>query len=185
MNILVINTRGIEHSGNTPSVQGCALDYYTAWNYLESKGLQVLPWGHSLGFRYVVDAAAWKQQENPDKNISIVSDRSFDDISNEGKQSMGGGMIGFTVGMVMQYAGLGGNIQSAWNSLKGKKLILVAPEDKTVPYRTASFHKRIKENPVHTDATVIKLRGAENPHTRIYNEEEAKAIQEAVSLMFS
>lgn len=184
MNVLVINTRGIEHSTHTPSLEGSALDYYSAWNFLESKGLQVLPWGHSLGFRYVVPAAAWKQYENPDKNIGCVSDRSFDDIATEGKEIMGGGVLGTVAGLFLRYSGWGGAAQDPWNSLKGRGLILVAPEDTTVPYSTASFYKKTKANPSHTEFTVIKLRGKNNPHKRIYNEEEGRAISAVVTKMF-
>ena len=137
VNVLVINTRGIG-DGNTASIHGSALDYYAAWDFLESKGLNVLPWGHSLGFRYVVQAAAWKQSDHPMAKINIVSDRSFDDIGNEAKQ-LTGGVAGSAVGVLAKYAGWGGDVQEPWNSLKGKKLILVAPSDKTVPYHTASF----------------------------------------------
>jgi hypothetical protein len=182
INVLVINTRGICNSGNGPSVQGSALDYYAAWNYLEAKGLTVLPWGHSLGFRYVVEAAAWKQEESPEIKINIVSDRSFDDLATEVQEYLGG-KKGVIAGGIARYAGYGGNIQEQWNSLKGKKLILVAPQDPIVPYQTASFFKGIQGNPVHTDATVIKLRGEEKVHTRIYNAEEEQAILAELNLM--
>lgn len=182
INVFVINTRGICHSNYSASLEGSALDYYGAWNYLESRGLTVLPWGHSLGFRYVVQAAAWKQEENPQAKIHIISDRSFDDIANKAKEFMSG-YSGVGVGALYRYAGWGGSAQEEWNSLKGRKLVLVAPEDPSVPYESASFYKRIQANPEHTDATVIKLRGQENAHTRIYSEEEAQAIIGEVNLM--
>jgi hypothetical protein len=172
--VFVINTRGI-HSNTLPSIQGCALDYYAAWSFLESKGLSVLPWGHSLGFRYVVQAAAWKQMENPQEKINIVSDRSFDSIANEAKCALGKGVKGNAAGLLMQYAGWGGGIQKEWNSLKGKKLILVAPQETTVPYE-ASLYKRIQANVGCSNAAVIKLRGIDRPHVRSFSKEETEAI---------
>ncbi len=182
-NILVINTRGIENSEGAPSVQGCALDYYTAWNYLESKNLNVVPWGHSLGYRYVVKAASWKQQENGDKKVGIVCDRGIDDIATEAKEMMGGGAAGTGAKWAMQYAGWSGSAQEDWNSLKGRKLVLYAPEDTTVPY-AASFYKKVDTTPVDPNTTVIKLLGKENPHKRIYTKEEGAQIAKTLDLMF-
>lgn len=184
LNILVINTRGIGRSTGTASIQGAALDYYTAWNYLESKGLHVLPWGHSLGFRYIVVTAAWKQKEYPDEKISIVSDRSFDDIANLAKESKGGGFMGTAAGLLTQHAGWGGNIEECWNSLKGKKLIMVAPNDPIIPYAKASFFQRTLAKPTDNHPTVILLNGTERAHTRIYNEEEKQKILEAINPVF-
>jgi len=184
MNVLVINTRGIDNDMHSPSIRGCSLDYHAAWSFLESKGLKVLPWGHSLGGRYVVEAAAWKQQEHPTKKICLVSDRSFDDIGNEAKQAFGGGVKGNAVGALMRYSGWSGNVLGSWQRLQGSKLLIVAPEDKTVPYRTASLYKRLRVH-LGEETTVVKLRGTDNPHTRIYNNEEERAIKEAVNLLFS
>lgn len=182
VNLLVINTRGIGDSGGAPSLHGAALDYYTAWNFLESKGIDtVLPWGHSLGFRYIVQAASWKQEETLQK-INIVSDRSFDDIGKEAGQLMGAGIKGKIVDGVMQYAGWGGSAQEYWNKLQGKKIILVCRDDTVVPY-SASFYKRIQANSVAAkgNTTVIKLKaGEDDSHTRIYTHVEMKAIIELV-----
>ena len=92
-------------------------------------------------------------------------------------------MQGSIVGGLARYAGWGGDVQEQWNSLQGKKLILVAPEETTIPYKTASLYKRIQANPVHTDAAVIKLRGTNNPHTRIYTDEEAQTLLAEVNFM--
>ena len=180
-NILVINTRGIENSEGAPSMQGCALDYYTAWNYLESKNLKVVPWGHSLGYRYVVKAASWKQQENLDKKVSIVSDRGIDDIATEANAMQGGGVVGAAAGLAMGYAGWSGSSQEEWNSLKGKKLVLYAPDDKTVPYDASLFKKVNASDP---NTTVIKLLGKDNAHKRIYTQEEGDQIATALNRMF-
>lgn len=178
INVLVINPRGVGASDGTASIQDSALDYYTAWNFLEARGIKtVIPWGHSLGFRYIVQSAAWKQEETSAK-ISIVSDRSFDDIGREAGELMGAGVKGAVVNGILQYAGWGGKAQDCWNKLNGKKLIIVAPEDNMVPYG-ASFYKTIQQHLPSSDGTssVIKLRGAEDaPHTRIYSSEESTAI---------
>ena len=53
--ILIINTRGIGNSKGKASLEGSSLDYYAAWSFLEKQGFEkILPWGHSLGGKYLL-----------------------------------------------------------------------------------------------------------------------------------
>lgn len=177
--ILVINPRGIGKSQGVPSDQGFSLDYYAAWNFLESLGYtDIIGWGHSLGGKYLLSVAAWKQSENHKKEFPLIADRSFDNIAiaMQGKTDSPVWKIGAK--LLYSYAGWGKNGQQAWHQLKGRKLIIHVDAETSVP-KSASLLARVRSQ---AQGFVMELDNTlQEPHTRPYNQKEQETLVDFVT----
>lgn len=181
--IFVMNTRGVGNSTGYGSLEGSTLDYYGAWSFLEREGFkEILPWGHSLGAKYLLSAAAWKQKENPKQKINFIADRSFDNITLAIEHQMNPKIIGLFTKTVYKYALWGGDTQKEWKSLKGKKLILHVATDEIIK-PPISLYERSRSNLIPDLGISYELTlnpEMKDPHARAYSTEEQKTLMDFV-----
>jgi hypothetical protein len=127
-----LNPRSVGESSGPLNSQGYALDVYSAAEYLiQEKGIDpedILFAGFSMGGANTARGAALIQEKYPDKKISALNINSFSSLEKEIYEIAG--MIGYIASRLL---GLDKDVKSAWDQLRGRKVILHAPKDPLIP----------------------------------------------------
>jgi hypothetical protein len=187
VDILLLNYRGVGNSTGLSSPQGLALDVYSAGEYLHKEKKidpsKILFYGHSLGGYAVVKGGAIFQEQHKDAKVSAVSDRSFSDLADAANHIAGS--LFWLLAYLLQWQL---DAKGAWETLKGRKLIVYHKDDNAIPYPVSFYNgmQRYLSNYNHpplTSKETIELdqKNSWEAHNRGFSSSEANAIGAQIS----
>jgi hypothetical protein len=178
---LVFNNRGIGESEGVFDFKRLKFDTVGAIDYLTQKQSykmeDICLYTHSLGGLHAIQGAALVQERFPHARMTIVNDRSLGEISTFTKAFLKHSFFGQVGKALLEKIGLNVCNKEDWFSLKGKKLIIVSKQDRTIPYEGGSFYKMVEEK--LSSEQILHLEEEEEigeHHTRIYTPQEREQI---------
>ncbi len=191
VDILIVNPRGTGISQSSSTLDTFQVDVLCSFKFLVAQGFdpeKTVIWGHSLGGGRGMLGAALVQKEYPDKKISMVSDRSFLNVSDVAKARFL--CCGGVVGKYVQENGLEMDCQLAANSLKGQIVAIASEEDDTIPYAQSSFVIKFPSQEgrnyirITLEKSAADAKGKSSPHTRKFTAKEGQQVQVALEQIF-
>ena len=172
--ILTLNPRGVGESLGIRSCEGYALDFYTGYEYLHHQlGIDledILLITHSMSGATGSLGAALVQEKYPDKKISIIHDRSFNNVSSAAEAVVGNFCccLGPLARCLLFSFGIEMNSMEAFEKLKGKRCVIYNKGDEIIPYQEASLHYHLRQE-IRDSITEIEMAPYwEQPHMRPY-----------------
>ncbi len=106
---------------------------------------RMMIYGFSIGGAISIEVLSKYQQTCKGSVRCIVSDRSFDSISEAMRESVGGGWYGRFVAWVLESEGYGTKISEIWNEVKKDKALVMYLERDTVIPENASLYSSLKK----------------------------------------
>jgi fermentation-respiration switch protein FrsA (DUF1100 family) len=178
--LLVLNYRGVGKSTGASSPLGLALDVYSACEYLhqvhEVDPSEQIVYGHSLGGYAAVKGGALFQAAHPDKEVSVISDRSFSSLS-EAARRIAGAFFSFLAFLLRWEL----DARDDWDVFRGKKIVINDKKDALIPFDVSFYHAiKDKKNTTFIDMESDEEEGLE-PHMRPFTSTEARAIAYALN----
>ena len=182
--VLVLNSRGTGKSKGERNQAGYALDYYTAYEYLIHKKNvdpeNILAVGFSMGGAHTTRAAGLIQEKYPDKKISAINMCSFSSLRSEIQSLFSDSGIFSLIGKyIAPLVGIDMKVKSAWDKLKGEKVIFYNPKDEVIP-RNASLYKAVKQHPIGT-TKAIKMRAEKSSENHCMKQGDNSTLSEEVT----
>lgn len=185
--ILMVNPRGTGRSKGWGYEKGYVLDIVSAYQYLLQKGYDlnnVLMMGQSMGGALGACAAAVMKEQYPDKEINMISLRSFSTLSTEVDILLKrvGGILANFLRYVARWIGLDIDATKAFQKLD-KKAIFYHPDDGIIPYEASLAKDILEKNSKNT--TVVKLETIPNVdvHNRPLTIQENCLVNDEVKRM--
>ena len=186
INIVMINMRGVGISKSATTPESAQLDIFSLFQFLLAQGFDpedVLVWCHSFGNLGGLKGAALIQKEFPNKEINVVSDRSFLRISDVvGSHLSYFGKVGKKY---IQEKGLDVDCEEEAAALQGQVVCIHSEEDAMIPYEQASFHTKIDKAKIKNYVPLLLEKGLGKPHTRVFTENEETQIGKIVTAIFT
>lgn len=193
--VLVFDRRGVGDSEGSIDPEGLALDVYSIWEYAYAK-LRIHPentvgYGYSMGGCDINRGAALMQKKYRSSQINVVNERSFASLSSTTKIVLGRGWIGkFFAGFI---CAIGWQMDSkkAWDSLRGRKCIILHKLDKTIPYDASLYRAVKKTNPFVVDYMKMSYpehsmpRRSHKYHMSDMNSLEKQAVQQELKMFLN
>ena len=187
VDILIVNPRGAGISQSVSTLATFQVDVLCSFKFLVAQGFdpeKTVIWCHSLGGGRGMQGAALVQKEYPDKNVSMVSDRSFLRASDVAKARFR--CCGKVAGKYIQENHLEIDCQLAANSLKGKVVAIASVEDDTIPYVQSSFSMKFTGSSLQNYTCIVldkcqpDKKGKIYPHTRPLTKDEGAKVYAAL-----
>ncbi len=180
--LLSFNNRGIGESDGHLNLEHCPRDTIAAYSYLQNVcGYDldaILLYTHSLGGLHATQGAGAIQQQFPQAALSAVSDRSFGQLASLVRAFFKNSLFGKISAGLVSKLGMNLSAQTAWETLKGRKVVIVSKYDRAIPYEKSAFCHAIQSG------TVIYLEGSQKEidhHTRSFSRREAQQIVLSIS----
>ena len=179
--VFAFNSRGIGKSGGTFDLKNLPIDTASAYTYLtDVLGYDldsILLYTHSLGGLHATQGAGLIQEKFPEAKLSAVNDRSFGELGTFTKAFLKNSSFGEMASNLVDKFGINLCAKTAWEMLKGQKIVIVSKYDRTIPYEKGAFCQFVDSG------IIIHLEGLEketNHHTRSFSTEEAKLIVSSI-----
>lgn len=179
--IFSFNSRGIGESGGNLDLNLLPKDTLAAYTYLkEVLGYDfdsILLYTHSLGGLHATQGAGLVQKKFPQSSLSAINDRSFGELGTFTQAFFNDSSFGKMASRLVHKLRMNLSAKTAWETLKGQKVVIVSKYDQTIPYEKGAFCHNIESG------TVIHLEESKkdlNHHTRSFSKSEAELIVSSI-----
>ena len=179
--IFSFNNRGIGQSGGELDLNLLPKDTLAAYTYLkEVLGYDfdsILLYTHSLGGLHATQGAGLVQKKFPKASLSAINDRSFGELGRFTQAFFNDSSLGKMASSLVHKMRMNLSAKSAWETLKGQKVVIVSKYDRTIPYEKGAFCHNVESG------TVIHLEESKkhlNHHTRSFSNREAELIVSSI-----
>ncbi|WP_068469626.1 hypothetical protein [Candidatus Protochlamydia phocaeensis] len=190
INILIVNYPVLAGRGDV-NMESMKLTVYTACCFLtEEKGIlphHMIVYGQSLGGIAATRGAKLFQDQISGSGLHLITERSFLDLPTVSKGFLGG-VSGSFAKMILEYDQWKVNdVEEAFKSLKGHKLIVYSEYDGVV-LSMYSMAKKLPLNSLKGSIAVLRMEGKKTQakeHWRRFSSKEEEALIQEMGMMLN